>query len=210
MEWYLTTAVDAKPMGPFPEEYLVEMIRSGARIAAVHAKGVGEWVAPETHAAFAEAQRKNVPPDIPIARVKNVPRHSKLQGAAYICIVLGFLMYAGDSIVDRIQVLMGASTGLDMSSYSTAEAAVITLTNRRSLTQWGCFRGVVTSKSTIGSVLSAVVCTGEMKPMTTASLSAPYPPGKVQKLCSLSDRDDRGVFDWNLCDFEIVDGSHWG
>jgi hypothetical protein len=55
MDWFVTTGVGAKPIGPFPEEQVVEMIRGGMRIVGAHAKEGGAWIAPETHAPFAAA-----------------------------------------------------------------------------------------------------------------------------------------------------------
>ena len=189
MDWYVTTAVGAKPIGPFPEEQVVEMIRGGMAVAAVHEKGDGEWAAPDSHGPFAVAQqeRRLREPEIPRSVAATAPKqfsHSRLQRTAYIAIIVGVFIYAGEAVTQQIRLMFGASTGLEMSAYSNTEAAIVTLTNRKRLTQWACYRGQVTRKSDSEKIVSAIVCTGEMKSMTTVSLSAPYPVGKVHKLCS--------------------------
>jgi hypothetical protein len=209
MDWYVTRGIGEKPIGPFPEEHVAEMIRSGMQVAAVHQKGEGEWAAPDSHPPFAVAQQESGRGEADVRRAvvaASPSRHSGLQRAAYIAIIIGVVMYAGDAVSERIRLALGASTGLDMSAYSSTEAAIATLTNRKPFIQWACYRGQVTRKADREKVFSAVVCTGEMKPMTTVSLHAPYPPGQLHKLCSKEDRVlgiDR--FDWDLCEFQFVD-----
>lgn len=212
MDWYVTTGVGAKPIGPFPEEQVAEMIRSGMQVAAVHPKGDGDWAVPDSHPPFAVAHQERTPQSLPAPRdgkESPPPRHSRLQRMAYLAIIFGVLMYAGGAVWERVRLMLGASTGLEMSAYSTSEAAMVTMTNRKRLTQWACYRGQVTRKADRDKVFSAAVCTGEMKPMTTVTLSAPYPVGRVHKLCSRED-NRLGIerFDWDLCEFEVVDTSY--
>jgi len=54
-DWFVSTAVGAKPLGPFPEEQVVEMIRGGMKIAAVCRRGEAEWMGPSAYAPFATA-----------------------------------------------------------------------------------------------------------------------------------------------------------
>jgi hypothetical protein len=88
MDWYVTTGVGAKPIGPIPEEQVIEMIRGGMAVAAVHEKGDGEWLAPEAHPVFAEARRGQRAPAVTTARPKRAHWTAYMTAIAAILSVL--------------------------------------------------------------------------------------------------------------------------
>ena len=88
------------------------------------------------------------------------------------------------------------------SAYSDAQAAHITITNLTSGVRYWCVKAVVSPVQGTGRVESVPVCSGDVAPHTTVTLTAPYPPGKVFDMCSSAGRYGREM-DWSNCSFDL-------
>jgi len=100
-----------------------------------------------------------------------------------------------------------AAKGQDLELASMAatsvEQASVTLTNTHGFTaEPKCFAPVVMNSQSGEKVTGAVVCSGELKPKSTVTLSAPYSPGAVLRICGREERFGRTV-DWSQCSFTL-------
>jgi hypothetical protein len=127
-----------------------------------------------------------------------------IEKLAYAAVIFGVLVYTGETVRAHVggQVVTG---GLEISSFSSTDAALLTLTNRTKKNQFACLKGVITHNTSKNQVESLPVCTGEVKPMTSVSLQAPYPVGKVNQMCSSKNQFGVAAFDWSQCTFSIAD-----
>lgn len=220
LNWYVSAG--GKPIGPLPEEQVVDMIGAGMRPVAICPAGASEWQSPATHGPFAEAFQKierrrrtsspaGGPPESPnLGEVSKTVRtrlaaatRVQIQSIAYVAAIVAATIY----IIKAVTASLPGSPGdLERSAYANESAAFITLTNRGRSARWACFRGQVTQKSGSRRVTSAAVCTGKMDTMTTVSLQAPFPPGEIRDACSKKEGPfGLQLVDWELCSFTLDD-----
>jgi hypothetical protein len=127
-----------------------------------------------------------------------------LDKLAYGAVIFGVLVYTGEIVWAHVGG-MASTGGLEISSFSSTDAALLTLTNRTKKNQFACLKGVITHNTSKNQVESLPVCTGEVKPMTSVSLQAPYPVGKVNQMCATKNQFGVTAFDWSQCTFSIAD-----
>ena len=94
--------------------------------------------------------------------------------------------------------------GLKHFTYSCATSAMqaeCTLTNTKQTLLRVCLKGVIKRANSSATTESVVVCTGEVRPKETKTVSAPFPVGAVRSLCP----GDYGGVKWDDCSFEMLD-----
>lgn len=129
-----------------------------------------------------------------------------LGAIACLVVVLAGAGYAIQSVNDGIALAhaLGHPGEMESLAYTSAEAAHITFTNLSEATLYQCVRAVVRTKDRASNANSVAVCTGDVKPHTSAVIEAPYKVGAVKAICSGEpDRFGTRQVDWDLCEFYI-------
>lgn len=133
------------------------------------------------------------------------PWTRRLVAVASVCIVLGFL----DVCLRELRTVVGAARmgSMQMSAYTDADEAHVAFTNLTSVTRYACVRGTVTphAKGAL-AIETATICTGDVAPHASLTVSPRYPVNKVRDACSV-EGGSLGIrqLDWSLCDFNVDD-----
>jgi translation elongation factor EF-1alpha len=130
-----------------------------------------------------------------------------LEGTAYVAGTLAALAYVGHFVSAMVPVPIVPHEQLTNTANSSAEQANLVVTNTRSSPVIVCVKGIVSQKKNGLKAETIPVCSGEIKPHSTMTISAPYKVGQVKDICSDDSNRFGKILDWDLCNFNMADVS---
>lgn len=211
-QWFVSR--DGQPLGPFT----VEQIRDRYTPAAladvlVCEEGGSAWLPAREHPAF-----KPIPAASPSVKATGRTMSGALTRfavvlaavAMLVCLVViatGAALYIVDHEATARALQHPSLAGLRYQAYTNASAAHVTITNDTTVPAAACIVAVVHRKAGSDQARSIKACSGPIAPTSTVTIEAPYHVGAVEELCGKSGAFGVRTVDWDLCTFDVDDGS---
>ena len=136
-----------------------------------------------------------------------------LQTIANISLVVLTLSFVGTSVLSWLaqqasHAVAAPERGtIPHTAFANMEGAHFTFTNMASFSQWSCVKGTLTNDETKQSIASFPVCSGELGPHSSVTVSAGF-RGDIKDVCGKNSGGYLGrTIDWDSCAFETAEAT---